>query len=89
MNVTGWRGATYGIRAGKKTLLRSSKMGCVEIEMTPKSTFNLSPKLDNLPGLRGIALAVVASTATCPMAAPNPPRLVLTPIGGNRFRLLL
>ena len=61
MNVTGWRGATYGIRAGKQNAATffDKKWDSVEIEIDAEvKTFNLSPKFwTTCPELRGIALA--------------------------------
>lgn len=97
MDVTAWRSATtYGIRVGAANRSRHFDRGWDEIEVTLDDgphRFALTPGFwRHCPEFRDRGQAVIRAWLQrhkdLPWPHGHPPRMQLTALGGNRFRLL-
>jgi hypothetical protein len=94
MEVTAWKGATYGIRVGKNNVgqyfMSGTKTIDVEIDRNV-CTFPLSSTFwTTCPEFRGKSIGVwLRKNNLIPWPKGQPPKLKLLPLGKNIFRLTL
>ena len=91
MKATGWRGNTYGVRVGRANALKffSRKWTTVDVEIGGTfHTIPLSPGFwEKCPELRSKVFGQwFKRKGLAPWPMRKPPRLELTPLGGNHFR---
>ena len=93
MNARGWKGTgTYGVAVSKADAAHYFKRAWthVEIEIDGQvQKYPLRPSFwTTCPEFRGGALkAWMVRNKLAPWPYGHPPELVLTPLGGNRFRV--
>jgi hypothetical protein len=93
LQVTGWAGGgTYGIRIGRANAARYFLKAWSAVEIQVGEKFHRYPLSNTFwtscPELRSGAIKQwLARQGLAPWPHRTPPKLVLTPLGGNRFRL--
>lgn len=94
MKATGWRGNTYGVRVGQANAVKFFSRGWKTVDVEVGGTFHtirLSPSFwEKCPELRSMVFGRwFTRHGLAPWPMRNPPPLELTPLTGNRFRLLI
>jgi hypothetical protein len=92
MEAKARRGGTYGIRVGKENAERyfSKKWANIEVDIDGQfHSFGLSETFwKDCPEFRGAVIKHwLSKRALSPWPKGQPPKVELTPLGGNRFRL--
>src|SRR5712692_5511641 len=95
MQATGWKGSnTYGVRVGPANAARYFNQSWKSVELEIDGKFHNYKLLDTFwvdcPEFRGGVLKTwLLRHRLAPWPPFKTPKLVLTPLGGNRFRLSL
>ena len=92
MDAKAWRGGACGIRVGRRNAQKyfSKKWPNVQVEMNGQlHSFKLSETFwTTCPEFRGIVIEDwFKGQGLAPWPKGQPPKVELTPLGGNRFRV--
>ena len=92
MEAKAWRGGTYGIRVGRRNAegYFSKRWANIEVDINGQlHSFALSATFwKDCPEFRGAVIKDwLSEQGLSPWPKGHPPKVELTPLGGNRFRL--